>query len=277
MTGRREAAQRFWFFRRGPSHEGPLPGFRDVFESLNLTPLHWLVTELDMVMQPSSTVDVHEWDRRLMAASGPGLWFSHDEMLTLVQENHQMIDCEFFGVPVAAGPDPAQAVLRIDFFDSTEVTVCIDGSVIEISNAIERALGPAVASHVVGSREGDTTAHHIAAILRTCFDASQDPRSALLRDQVEAVRTVDESVPRIFDIVLAEAPRSDYADGPLRWAVYYCSDEAPLAGEVLVWMLEGRINFVEFPWFTTDMPAELPRPDQLILTSTDEDGVRNVR
>ncbi|QZQ57135.1 hypothetical protein KZI27_10180 [Curtobacterium sp. TC1] len=248
-----------------------------MFESLNLTPLYWLVTELDMVMQPSSTVDVHEWDRRLMAASGPGLWFSHDEMLTLVQENHQMIDCEFFGVPVAAGPDPAQAVLRIDFFDSTEVTVCIDGSVIEISNAIERALGPAVASHVVGSREGDTTAHHIAAILRTCFDASPDPRSALLRDQVEAVRTVDESVPRIFDIVLAEAPRSDYADGPLPWAVYYCSDEAPLAGEVLVWMLEGRINFVELPWFTTDMPAELPRPDQLILTSTDEDGVRDVR
>lgn len=267
----------FLSFRTRPSDEHLLPAFHDVFTSLTVPPLRWLVTDLDIVMRSGSTVNVHEWDRRLRAAPSPGLWFSHDEMLTLVRDNDQLIDGEFFGVPFGAAADPAQAVLRIDFFDSGEATVVLDPSVIGVSEAFERLFGPEVAVPSIGTRDADLAAHRVRSLLLAFLDTLPAPGRAELRLQAEAVRAVHETAPRIWDVVLEETPRTDFPDGPLPGSLAYRTDQAPLAGEVLVWMLDGRIDSVELPWFTTEMPTELPRRDQLIRAADERDGGHGVR
>ncbi|UFU15536.1 hypothetical protein LQK89_07565 [Curtobacterium sp. C1] len=259
MTG-----PRFAFFRARSPQDGRMPSFRSVFESLTIPRLRWLVTDLDVVVRSGSTVHVHEWDRRLTAAPPPGLRLSHDEMLTLVRDNEQVIDGAFFGVPLAAEADIAQAVIRIDFFDSSEATVVVDTAVIGVSAELEGLLGPAVTVPTIGSRDADTTAYRIRSLLLAFLDDYPRLATPELRQQVDALTAVHESAPRIWDVALAECPRTGFADGPLPGALDYRTDEAPLAGEVLVWMLAGRIDSVEFPWFTTAMPTELPRPDQLI-------------
>lgn len=272
-----ETEQEFVSFRTRATNEHLLPAFHDVFTSLTVPPLRWLVTDLDIVMRSGSTVNVHEWDRRLRAAPPPGLWFSHEEMLTLVRDNDQLIDGEFFGVPLGAGADPARAVLRIDFFDSGEATVVLDPSVIGVSEAFERLFGPAVEVPSIGSRNADNAAYRVQSLLLAFLDTLPARRTAALRQQAEAVQAVHEAAPRIWDVVLAETPRADFPDGPLPGSLAYRTDEAPLAGEVLVWMLDGRIDSVELPWFTTEMPAGLPRPEQLIRTAIEGDGDHGVR
>lgn len=263
--------------RTRPSDKHLLPAFHDVFTSLTVPPLRWLVTALDIVMRSGSTVNVHEWDRRLRAAPPPGLWFSHDEMLTLVRDNDQLIDGESFGVPFGAAADPARAILRIAFFDSGEATVVLDPSVIGVSEAFERLFGPAVEVPSIGSRNADTAAYSVQSLLLAFLDTLPARRTAELRQQAEAVRAVHETAPRIWDVVLAETPRADFPDGPLPGSLAYRTDEAPLAGEVLVWMLDGRMDSVELPWFTTEMPAELPRTDQLIRAADEGDGGHGTR
>lgn len=264
-------------FRTRPSDEHLLPAFHDVFTSLTVPPLRWLVTDLDIVVRSGSTVNVHEWDRRLRAAPPPGLWFSHDEMLTLVRDNDQLIDGEFFGVPFGAAADPARAVLRIDFFHSGEASVVLDPSVIGVSEAFERLFGPEVAVPSIGTRDADLAAYRVQSLLLAFLDTLPAPGAAELRQQAEAVRAVQETAPRIWDVVLAETPRADLPDGRLPGSLAYRTDEAPLAGEVLVWMLDGRIDSFELPWFTTEMQAELPRPDQLIRAADEGDGGHGVR
>lgn len=274
---RPETERGFLSFRTRPSDEHLLPAFHDVFTSLPVPPLRWLVTDLDIVMRSGSTVNVHEWGRRLRAAPPPGLWFSHDEMLTLVRDNDQLIDAEFFGVPLTAAADPARAVLRIDFFDSGEATVVLDPSVIGVSEAFERLFGPAVEVPSIGSRNADNAAYRVQSLLLAFLDTLPARRTTELREQAEAVRAVHETAPRIWDVVLAETPRADFPDGPLPGSLAYRTDEAPLAGEVLVWMLDGRIDSIRFPWFTTEMPAGLPRPEQLIRTAIEGEGGHSVR
>ncbi|MCL9665437.1 DUF6188 family protein [Curtobacterium albidum] len=272
-----ETERGFLSFRTRSSDEHLLPAFHDVFTALTVPPLRWLVTDLDIVMRSGSIVNVHEWDRRLGAAPPPGLWFSHDEMLTLVRDNDQLIDGEFFGVPLAAEADPARAALRIDFFDSGEATVVLDPSVIGVSEAFEGLFGPAVAVPSIGSRDADSAAYRVQSLLLAFLDTLPAPGTAELRKQAEAVRAVHETAPRIWDVVLAETPRADFTDGPLPGSLAYRTDESPLAGEVLVWMLDGRIDSVELPWFTTEMPATLPTPDQLIRPADEGNGGRGVR
>lgn len=272
-----ETERGFLSFRTRSSDEHLLPAFHDVFTSLTVPPLRWLVTDLDIVTRSGSASNVHEWDRRLRAAPPPGLWFSHDEMLTLVRDDHQLIDGEFFGVPFGAEADPARAVLRIDFFDSGEATVVLDPSVIGVSEAFDRLYGPAVAVPSVGSRDADSAAYRVRSLLLAYLDTLPARWTAVLRQQAEAVRAVRETAPRIWDVVLAEAPRADFADGPLPGSLAYRTEEAPLAGEVLVWIRDGRIDSVELPWFTTEMPAGLPRPEQLIRGAVGGDGAQGVR
>ncbi len=135
--------------------------------------------------------------------------------------------------------------------------------------------GPAIWLH--HDQTGQESAERVRSLLLAYLDTLPAQRTAVLRQQAEAVRAVHETAPRIWDVVLAEAPRADFADGPLPGSLAYRTDEAPLAGEVLVWMRDGRIDSVELPWFTTEMPAGLPRPEQLIRDAVGGDGAQGVR
>jgi hypothetical protein len=129
-------------------------GFRNVFTAMSIPPLRWLVTDLNMVVVPGSDLDVPGWESRVIHSAGAGLWITDGDMLRFVQDNHQMIDGEFFGSPIGrTTTDASQAVIRIDFFDSTTVTATLDRSVIGTSWEFERFLGPGVPVSGIGSRD----------------------------------------------------------------------------------------------------------------------------
>ncbi|PZF59608.1 hypothetical protein DEJ23_00775 [Curtobacterium sp. MCSS17_008] len=129
----------------------------------------------------------------------------------------------------------------------------------------------------IGSRDADLAAERVRSLLLAFLDTLPGQGTAELRQQAEAVRAVHETAPRNWDVVLAATPRADFADGPFPGSLAYRTDESPLAGEILVRMLDGRIDSVELPWFTTEMPAGLPRPEQLIRTAIEGDGGHGVR
>lgn len=260
--------------------------FRNVVNGMTIPPLRWLVTDLAMVALPHSDLDVLEWEQKLRDSSGAGLWITDDDMRRFARNNHQMIDGEFFGSPIdSTAEDASQAVLRIDFFDSTTVTVTLDRSVIGTSWEFELFLGLGVSASSIGSRDEEIAdeqrraqeerdGQQIRALVRACLqDARIDEAPALLT-QLDAVVDVTPSGPRAWALALErdDAPRVDLPDGPLPDAVSYRTDAVAVGGELLIWMQDGRMQMVEFAWFTDEMPTELPRLDQLVFPAERDAG-----
>ncbi|WP_146236661.1 MULTISPECIES: hypothetical protein [unclassified Curtobacterium] len=253
---------------------------------MTIPPLRWLVTDLDMVALPDSDINVLEWEQKLRDSSGAGLWITDDDMRRFVRDNHQMIDGEFFGSPVGSTTtDASQAVTRIDFFDSTTVTVTLDRSVIGTSWEFELFLGPGVPASGIGSRDeeiADEQRHaqeardgqQIRALVRACLQNARIDEAPALLTQLGAVVDVTPSGPRAWALALelAEAPRVDLPDGPLPEAASYRTDAEAVGGELLIWAHDGRIQMVELPWFTDEMPTELPRLDQLVFPAERDAG-----
>ncbi|PYY38694.1 hypothetical protein DEJ25_07000 [Curtobacterium sp. MCPF17_011] len=260
--------------------------FRNIVNGMTIPPLRWLVTDLDMVALPDSDINVLEWEQKLRDSSGAGLWITDDDMRRFVRDNHQMIDGEFFGSPVGSTTtDASQAVTRIDFFDSTTVTVTLDRSVIGTSWEFELFLGPGVPASGIGSRDeeiADEQRHaqeardgqQIRALVRACLQNARIDEAPALLTQLGAVVDVTPSGPRAWALALelAEAPRVDLPDGPLPEAASYRTDAEAVGGELLIWAHDGRIQMVELPWFTDEMPTELPRLDQLVFPAERDAG-----
>lgn len=260
--------------------------FRNVVNGMMIPPLRWLVTDLDMVALPHSDLDVLEWEQKLRDSSGAGLWITDDDMRRFVRDNHQMIDGEFFGSPIdSTTTDASQAAIRIDFFDSTTVTVTLDRSVIGTSWEFELFLGPGVSASSIGSRDEEIAdeqrhAHEerdgqqIRALVRACLQNARIDEAPSLLTQLDAVVDVTPSGPRAWTLALErdDAPRVDLPDGPLPEAVSYRTDAVAVGGELLIWVQDGRMQMVELPWFTDAMPTELPRVDQLVFPAERDAG-----
>jgi len=259
--------------------------FRNVVNGMMIPPLRWLVTDLDMVALPHSDLDVLEWEQKLRDSSGAGLWITDDDMQRFVRDNHQMIDGEFFGSPIdSTTTDASQAVIRIDFFDSTTVTVTLDRSVIGTSWEFELFLGPGVPASGIGSRDEEIATERrraqeardgqqIRVLVRACLQNARIDEAPALLTQLDALVDVTPSGPRAWALALErdDAPRVDLPDGPLPDAASYRTDAVAVGGELLIWMQDGRMQMVELPWFTDAMPTELPRVDQLVFP-TDRDA-----
>ena len=260
--------------------------FRNVVNGMMIPPLRWLVTDLDMVALPHSDLNVLEWEQKLRDSSGAGLWITDDDMRRFVRDNHQMIDGEFFGSPIdSTAEDASQAVLRIDFFDSTTVTVTLDRSVIGTSWEFELFLGPGVSASSIGSRDEEIAdeqrraqeerdGQQICALVRACLQNARIDEGPALLTQLDAVVDVTPSGPRAWALEFErdEAPRVDLPDGPLPEAVSYRTDAEAVGGELLIWVHDGRMQMVELPWFTDAMPTELPRLDQLVFPAERDAG-----
>jgi hypothetical protein len=267
--------------------------FRNVVNGMTIPPLRWLVTDLDMVVLPDSDINVLEWEQKVRDSSGAGLWITDDDLRRFVRDNHQMIDGEFFGSPIdSTAEDASEAVLRIDFFDSTTVTVTLDRSVIGTSWEFELFLGPGVPVPGIGGRDEETAAQQrraqdeqrraqeerdgqqIRALVRACLQNARIDEAPALLTQLDAAGSVTPSGPRAWSLALErdDAPRVALPDGPLPEAVSYRTDTEALAGELLIWMQDGRMQMVELPWFTDEMPTELPRLDQLVFPHSETPG-----
>lgn len=262
--------------------------FRNVVNGMTIPPLRWLVTDLDMVALPHSDLNVLEWEQKLRDSSGAGLWITDDDMRRFVRDNHQMIDGEFLGSPIGSTTtDASQAVIRIDFFDSTTVTVTLDRSVIGTSWEFELFLGPGVPASGIGSRDEEIATERrrtqeardgqqIRALVRACLQNARIDEGPTLLTQLDAVVDVTPSGPRAWALALAlerdDARRVDLPDGPLAVALGYRIDAEALGGELLIWVHDGRMQMVELPWFTDEIPTELPRVDQLVFPAERDAG-----
>lgn len=260
--------------------------FRNVVNGMTIPPLRWLVTDLDMVALPHSDLNVLEWEQKLRDISGAGLWITDDDMRRFVRDNHQMIDGEFLGSPIGSTTtDASQAVIRIDFFDSTTVTVTLDRSVIGTSWEFELFLGPGVPASGIGSRDEEIATERrrtqeardgqqIRALVRACLQNARIDEGPTLLTQLDAVVDVTPSGPRAWALALErdDARRVDLPDGPLAVALGYRIDAEALGGELLIWVHDGRMQMVELPWFTDEMPTELPRVDQLVFPAERDAG-----
>lgn len=260
--------------------------FRNVVNGMTIPPLRWLVTDLDMVALPHSDLNVLEWEQKLRDSSGAGLWITDDDMRRFVRDNHQMIDGEFLGSPIGSTTtDASQAVIRIDFFDSTTVTVTLDRSVIGTSWEFELFLGPGVPASGIGSRDEEIATERrrtqeardgqqIRALVRACLQNARIDEGPTLLTQLDAVVDVTPSGPRAWALALErdDARRVDLPDGPLAVALGYRIDAEALGGELLIWVHDGRMQMVELPWFTDEIPTELPRVDQLVFPAERDDG-----
>lgn len=260
--------------------------FRNVVNGVMNPPLRWLVTDLEMVALPDSDLNVLEWEQKLRDSSGAGLWITDDDMQRFVRDNHQMIDGEFFGSPIdSTTTDASQAVIRIDFFDSTTVTVTLDRSVIGTSWEFELFLGPGVPASGIGSRDEEIATEQrraqeardgqqIRALVRACLQNARIDEAPALLTQLDALVDVTPSRPRAWALALErdDAPRVDLPDGPLPDAASYRTDAVAVGGELLIWMQDGRMQMVELAWFTDAMPTELPRVDQLVFPRSETRG-----
>lgn len=260
--------------------------FRNVVNGMTIPPLRWLVTDLDMVALPHSDLNVLEWEQKLRDSSGAGLWITDDDMRRFVRDNHQMIDGEFLGSPIGSTTtDASQAVIRIDFFDSTTVTVTLDRSVIGTSWEFELFLGPGVPASGIGSRDEEIATERrrtkeardgqqIRALVRACLQNARIDEGPTLLTQLDAVVDVTPSGPRAWALALErdDARRVDLPDGPLAVALGYRIDAEALGGELLIWVHDGRMQMVELPWFTDEIPTELPRVDQLVFPAERDAG-----
>lgn len=260
--------------------------YRNVVNGMTIPPLLWLVTDLDMVALPHSDLNVLEWEQKLRDSSGAGLWITDDDMRRFVRDNHQMIDGEFLGSPIGSTTtDSSQAVIRIDFFDSTTVTVTLDRSVIGTSWEFELFLGPGVPASGIGSRDEEIATERrrtqeardgqqIRALVRACLQNARIDEGPTLLTQLDAVVDVTPSGPRAWALALErdDARRVDLPDGPLAVALGYRIDAEALGGELLIWVHDGRMQMVELPWFTDEIPTELPRVDQLVFPAERDAG-----
>jgi hypothetical protein len=265
--------------------------FRNVVNGVTIPPLRWLVTDLDMVVLPDSDINVLEWEQKVRDSSGAGLWITDDDLRRFVRDNHQMIDGEFFGLPIdSTTEDASEAVLRVDFFDSTTVTVTLDRSVIGTSWEFELFLGPGVPASGIGSRDEEVASEQrraqdeqrraqeerdgqqIRALVRACLQNARIDEGPALLTQLDAVVDVTPSGPRAWSLERDDAPRVALPDGPLPKAAGYRTDAEAVGGELLIWMQDGRMQMVELPWFTDEMPTELPRVDQLVFPAERDAG-----
>ncbi|WIB34895.1 DUF6188 family protein [Curtobacterium sp. MCJR17_043] len=190
---------------------------------MTIPPLRWLVTDLNMVVLPDSDINVLEWEQKVRDSSGAGLWITDDDMRRFVRYNHQMIDGEFFGSPIdSTADDASQAMVRIDFFDSTTVTVTLDRSVIGTSWEFDLFLGPGVPASGIGSRDEEIAdeqrraqeardGQQIRALVRACLQNARIDEAPALLTQLDAVVDVTPSGPRAWSLALErdDAPRVD--------------------------------------------------------------------
>lgn len=84
-----------------------------------------------------------------------------------------------------------------------------------------------------------------------------------LSDQLEHAAVRSDAVPTVLDLDVPDGPPpAPVADGPLPVRALLPSD----AGEILVWVTDGRLSGLEFAWVTDEPPDRWPSPDELSVS-----------
>ena len=109
-------------------------------------------------------------------------------------------------------------------------------------------------------------------IVRTVL--SHIMESAKFDGSAELKRQVAEAVVLTSDIfftrlaVGSDAASSSYPDGPLPIEALVVTDSGDVYGELLIWVKNGRLEGLEFPWWSEANPTELPQVNRILIGSS---------
>ncbi|WP_157498199.1 hypothetical protein [Leifsonia sp. Leaf336] len=88
--------------------------------------LEWVVKILDVTTESTSSLDVLELESRIAASAGKGIRLTDEELATLAEEIHQVIDCDLAGFMPDAPATQGQPAVVIEAFDSSQWTISVD-------------------------------------------------------------------------------------------------------------------------------------------------------
>ncbi|MDI1462493.1 hypothetical protein QEZ54_16095 [Catellatospora sp. KI3] len=93
----------------------------------------------------------------------------------------------------------------------------------------------------------------------------------VLRDQAEAAMAegswADGDGPSIDLVVPESAPAAPLADGLVPVDAAVTGPDGGFAGELLLWLQDGRLAALEYAWVTDEAPVALPAVSEITVTA----------
>jgi hypothetical protein len=86
---------------------------------------------------------------------------------------------------------------------------------------------------------------------------------SLYRQSLEVLVSVESTTCMLNFELGSDQQQVDLPNGPLPITANVYSGNGELAGEILVWVNDGLLSAMEYPWFTDQMPTVFPNPDAL--------------
>jgi hypothetical protein len=106
-------------------------------------------------------------------------------------------------------------------------------------------------------------------ILKRILEAGDFVGAPVLLAQLTTIRVVG-GISTFLDLAVDGAPApAGRPDGPVPVKALVYGKSRELMGEILVWVTDGYLSSLEFAWFSTDMPSEFPRPEQLDIAGAE--------
>ena len=104
-----------------------------------------------------------------------------------------------------------------------------------------------------------------AALLRLVIRGCGHEAAALLEAQIGAAKVVG-GIPTLLHLAVPEDHRAkaDIPDGPLPGR-YYVDKDSVHQGEILVWVLGGLLDALEFAWWSDEAPQRMPAPSSVTI------------
>jgi hypothetical protein len=120
-----------WGVVHVPMHRaGRVIGLGDVVDLIEAPALRWVITEIEAIAEPRSSLNLLELEHRVRESEG-GLGFTHASLLELAMNLAQVIECEIHGYRA----DPSHSfdvVVVLRALDSTEWVISLNETVVRL-------------------------------------------------------------------------------------------------------------------------------------------------
>jgi hypothetical protein len=91
---------------------------------------------------------------------------------------------------------------------------------------------------------------------------------AELLSQVPNITIVGGPITMVNMRVTPSTPPAPIPDGPVPVSTMVIASELEAIGEIIIWVKEGRLDGLEYAWYTDSPPDHLPTVEQLVVGRT---------
>lgn len=106
---------------------------------------------------------------------------------------------------------------------------------------------------------------NVKEVIRYILSRSGLPDASVLEAQAERIIAASGPV-TMTTLIVEDAARTQRADGPLPVDAEVFDNDQSL-GELLIWVRGGKLDLLEFAWWSDDRPAMLPAPSSIRVTT----------